>query len=41
MFGEYLENIFSAYNPMQVEIFSINFVEQRLKVSHFEGSIIP
>ena len=39
----FTENICSACNPMQVVVFCkkcINFVKQRLKFSHFEGSII-
>ena len=40
----FTENICFACNPMQVVVFCkkcINFVENRLKFSHFEGSIIP
>ena len=39
----FTENICSARNPMQAVVFCkrINFVEQRLKFFHFEGSIIP
>ena len=40
----FTENICSARNLMQVVGFlqtCINFVKQRLKFSHFEGSIIP
>ena len=39
----FTENICSARNPVQVVVFCkrINYVEQRLKVSHFEGRIIP
>ena len=40
----FTENICSACNPMQVVVFlqtRINFVEKRLKFSHFEGSMIP
>ena len=39
----FTEKICSACNPMQVAVFlqkCDNFVEQRLKLSHFEGSII-
>ena len=32
------ENICSARNPVQVMQTCINFVKQRLKFSHFEGS---
>ena len=40
----FTENICSACNPMKVVDFlqkCINFVERRLKLSHFECSIIP
>ena len=40
----FTENICSACDPMEVVAFlqtCINFVERRLKFSHFEGSIIP
>ena len=40
----FTENICSAFNPMQVVVIlqtCINFVEQRLKFSYLEGSIIP
>ena len=41
----FAENIFSAYNIFNASgrflQKCINFVEQRLKFSHFEGSIIP
>ena len=40
----FTDNICSACNPMQMVVFlqkCINFVEQRLKFSHFEGSIKP
>ena len=40
----FIENICSVCNSIQVVVFlqkCINFVEQRLKFSHFEGSIIP
>ena len=41
----FAENIFFAYNIFNASSsFSqkcINFVEQRLEFSHFEGSIIP
>ena len=39
----FTENVYSACNPMQVAFLQtcINFGEQRLKFSQFEGSIIP
>ena len=40
----FTKNISSACSPMRSSSFlqtCINFVEQRLKFSHFEGSIIP
>ena len=40
----FTENICSVCNPMQVVVFlqkCMDFVEQRLKFSHFEASIIP
>ena len=44
VYNIFTENICSAYNSMQVVVFSQkcnNFVEQQLEFSHFEGSIIP
>ena len=40
----FTENIYCVFKPMQVVVFlqkCIDFVEQRLKFDHFEGSIIP
>ena len=36
----FAKNIYSAWNPMQLVVFQkkcVNFVEQTLKFSHFEG----
>ena len=40
----FTENICSVCNPMQVVVFlqkCISFIKQRLKFSHYEGSITP
>ena len=44
MYQIFTENIYSACNPMQIVVsykHVLIFLEERLKFSHFEGSIIP